>query len=172
MLRAICKTCEDANSGETLPVGWWNDCTHDPYVSYVEVAETRPVYQDNPDGSKTVTGQETIVRTEARPNWVAVSNASAVNYGKGAEVARRKGFIFPQQLASPMWPDGIKQRCQFRECYSENVKKYSSGWFCRELEAKLVQASDDEMPLMYAGQPTPKAENLRRKQLESIQVSA
>lgn len=145
MLRPICAECEDEAGGvKYLRSGWQNECQHDPYVSYFEVPRTRPIYETSPDGlTKTITGTETTVHTEARPNWTSVSQSAGLNTGRGPNRALLKGFIFPQQLRSPLWPRGIKARCQFRDCFAEDLKHYPGvGWFCDDVEAAMVYASD------------------------------
>lgn len=171
MLRPICKTCEDAVGGSKfLPPGWQNNCEHDPYISYVEVPQQVPVYEDQDDGSKKLVRTETIVTTVGRPNWVAVMQAKGHNSGRGPDMALRKGFIYPQQLRSPLFPDGISRRCQFRECYEgEGLTKYNSGWFCREVEAKLVRASDTSL-VMEVGVFSADSDAKRQKQLEDIKI--
>ena len=171
MLRPICSTCEDAVGGaKFLPSGWWNDCEHDPYISYVEVPQQVPVYEDTDDGAKKLIRTETIVSTVGRPNWTSVTQAKGFNSGKGPEMALRKGFIYPQQLRSPLFPEGISRRCQFRECYEgEGLKKYNSGWFCRELEAKLVRSSDTSK-VMEVGVFSADSDAKREQQLEEIKV--
>jgi len=150
MLRPICATCEDAAGGAVyLEPGWYLTCEHDPYVSVAERKTERPVYEDEieddkPTGRKRITGTETISEFVPTPNWVSVTHASGMNKGKGIDRALRRGFIYPQQLRSPAYPEGIKMRCMFRECYREDIQQFKNGWFCREVEAKLVKVSDSE----------------------------
>lgn len=93
-------------------------------------------------GAKRVTGTETIIEYIPVPNWVSITHAGGVNKGRGVDKALRRGYIFPQMLRSPLWPNGIKPRCQFRECFAEDRRRYANGWFCREEEAALVRISD------------------------------
>jgi hypothetical protein len=72
------------------------------------------------------------------PNWTQITVGRGVNRGEGVERARAKGYIFPEDLRSPIWPDGIKPRCQFRDCFGEDLQSYTTGTFCREIEAKMV----------------------------------
>jgi hypothetical protein len=110
----------------------------------------RPMFEDvqtetteeRPTGAKRVVGTETIVEYEPVPNWTQRTHAGGVNKGRGVEKALRRGCIFPQMLRSPIWPNGIKRRCQFRECFAEDLKRYANGWFCRPEEAALVRISD------------------------------
>ena len=149
MLRPACKDCAEAVGGKKfLPPRWQESCPHDPYVSISERPVTSPVYEDvldldgKPTGAKRVIGSETIVHYEPRPNWVSITHAGGVNKGRGVDRALRRGYIYPQMLRSPVWPGGIKRRCQFRECYSEDIQRYANGWFCRREEAGLVRISD------------------------------
>lgn len=110
----------------------------------------RPMFEDvveeitveRATGSKRVTGTETVIDFVPKPNWAQVTHAGGVNKGRGVDRALRRGWIFPQMLRSPLWPSGIKRRCQFRECFGENLRRYANGWFCRPEEAALVRISD------------------------------
>lgn len=171
MLRPLCGQCEDAVGGSKyLPHGWWNDCEHDPYISYVEKPVTRPVTEEQEDGSKKLTGTETTLVPEARPNWVSITHAGGMNKGRGVDKGLRRGYIYPQQLKSELFPDGIKRRCQFRECYSEDLTQYRNGWFCREDEAKLVAVSDNEETYQISGIGG-RSDKLQRQQIDSMVVS-
>lgn len=143
MLRPHCDVCAERVGGKKyLPPAWQDECEHDPYTHVAERPVTKPVYEDLDDGRKRVTGQETIVEYEVVPNWVSITHAGGVNKGRGVERALRRGYIYPQMLRSPAWPTGIKRRCQFRECFAEDLQRYSNGWFCRPEEAGLVRISD------------------------------
>lgn len=177
LLRPICRTCADAVGGKVfLQPGWWNDCTHDPYISYRSVQRKRPIYEEvrddrgNPTGTKKIVGEETFEEMEATPNWAQVAQDKGKDYGRKVNQALARGFIYPQQLRSPVWPNGIKRRCQFRDCFAEDVKKYNSGWFCRPLEAKLVRANDKSIILEIGGFSRDSDEK-RQKQLDDIQVA-
>ncbi len=169
MLRAICQTCEDDVGGvKYLPRGWWTNCTHDPYISYTEKAEVVPTYESLPDGARRLAGTETIMHPVARPNWASISQNAGINSGKGPDQALRDGFIFPQQLRSPLFPEGIKRRCQFRDCFAEDVKEYPGvGWFCRDEEAAMVYASDSEETMITAPFGR-KAEKAQKKQFNEL----
>lgn len=170
MLAPRCDTCADAVGGKNaLQNGWWTTCEHDPYVSFRDREVRQPVYEDLDDGTKRLKGTETILVPEAVPNWVQITHSRGTNYGKGVEKALRRGCIYPQQLRSPLWPNGIKRRCQFRDCYAENVKKYNQGWFCSEREAKLVRVHEKAITLEVGG-ITPDSEEKRAKQLEEVAV--
>lgn len=176
MLRPICKPCEDAVGGAVyLAAGWQENCDHDPYVSVVERKVSRPVYEDildaegNPTGQKRITGTETISTFEAAPNWVSVTHAGGMNKGRGVDRALRRGYIYPQQLRSPAFPNGIKMRCMFRECFNDNLKQYRNGWFCREIEAKLVKVSDSE-ETWEVGQFSARSDKIQQQILDRQQV--
>src|SRR3990172_5419783 len=121
-------------------------CEHDPYVTLAERKVEQPVYEPvdpgDLDKGQRVIRTETLVTYEPVPNWVSVTHGGGVNRGRGVDRAMRRRYIFPQQLRSPAWPNGIKRRCQFRDCFAENLTKYVNGWSCRELEARLVKVSD------------------------------
>lgn len=127
------------------------EVTSDAWQAYQEALEAYAValeaWEASPvgtSGRRRITGTETVSEWVATPNWVSITHAGGMNKGKGVDRALRRGFIYPQQLRSPSFPNGIKMRCMFRECYRENLKQYRNGWFCREVEAKLVKVSDSE----------------------------
>ena len=137
MLRPICATCQ---RGQEVPADWWKDCTHDPYISVVEVSEGRKKYEDLEDGTKRLVGTETIVHVEARPNWVQVPHSMRVGSMLMVDrKQRRAGFLMPEDLRSDAYPDGIANPCEFRNCFlQEGVKEYVWGRFCRKIEAQLI----------------------------------
>lgn len=173
MLRPVCRTCEEEVGGKKyLAPLWFEECPHDPYVSYAEKPVQQPVYEpvdaENPNGPKRIVKVDTIVTIEPKPNWTSVTHGGGVNSGRGMTRALWKGFIYPQQLRSPMFPNGIKRRCQFRDCYAEDVKRYENGWFCREIEAKLVKLSDSEETFQVNFDR--RSEKLQQSQLDKIAV--
>jgi hypothetical protein len=145
MLRPICKTCKDADN---VPLGWFLDCPHDPYVSVVPVEVKVPRYEDLPDGRKRQTGVDTFLEYRPRPNIVDIALTPKINGGQGVKMARGKGFILPSELRSPHFPAGIADACQFRDCRKqEGLKQYTTeeetgerdwGTYCRKMEAQLV----------------------------------
>ena len=175
MLRPICKACEDQAGGvKYLEPGWFLSCEHDPYVSVREVKTKIPQYKDvkadgELTGEKEVTGEKTVSKWVTKPNWVSITHASGMNKGKGVDRALRRGFIYPQQLRSPAFPEGIKMRCMFRECYSEDIKQFKNGWFCREDEAKLVKVSDSE-EVWEVGQFSVRSDKIQRQILDRMAV--
>lgn len=170
MLAPMCDTCADRVGGKNaLQHGWWTTCDHDPYVSFRDREVTQPVYEDLADGTKRLMGTETILVPEAVPNWRQVTHGKGTKYGKGVEEALRNGWIFPQQLRSPLWPEGIKRRCQFRDCFGENVKKYNQGWFCSSREAKLVRVAEKGVTLEIGG-ISPDSDEKRARQLEEVVI--
>lgn len=169
MLRPACKTCED-NFGGTkfVPRGWQNDCPHDPFVSYSERPVQSPKYETDDDGVKRLVGTETVMQQIATPNWVSISQDAGINAGRGPQRALQRGYIFPQQLRSPLWPEGIKRRCNFRECFKEDLRYYQGvGWFCSPEEAALVMASDEEETMVTAPFGR-KAEKRQKKQMADL----
>lgn len=169
MLRPICATCQ---RGSDIPEDWWKSCTHGPYVSAVEVSETKPQYEDLDDGTKRLTGRETIVHWEERPNWVQVPHHPRVGSETMVErKQRRYGFIFPEELRSPLFPNGIVNPCEFRDCFIQTeLKDYQWGRFCRKVEAQLVGHDlrmDGGGGALEIGEGMQSAEKQRR-QLEAV----
>lgn len=149
MLRPVCRICEEAAGGKKyLAPLWYETCPHDPYVSYGERIVPTPVYEPvdpkQPNGARRIARVDQIATIEPHPNWTSVTHGGGVNKGRGVDKALRKGYIYPQMLRSPLYPGGLKRRCQFRACFAEDVKRFSNGWFCREQEAKMVRLSDQE----------------------------
>lgn len=172
MLRPVCRICE-AKPNRTRD--WATRCTHDPYVSSAKVTENRPVYEDLPDGRKKQTGVETIVSWEPHLNIAEITLSMKINSGQGVVKAQRKGFIFPEELKSPHYPNGIAPVCQFRGCYSQqNLKDYGPGgsWgtYCRDIEAALVQFTEDATAhggALEVGFDT-NSQRIREKQLREV----
>lgn len=143
MLRPVCRTCEGR-------FGWWLTCPHDPYVSMAEIREQLPEWgPDLPDGRKQQVGWKTAVAYRPVPNRTQVSLSLKVSSGSTVETKRRTaGFIFPSELRSPHFPNGIAEACQWRGCfYQIGLKPYGSdgsvGTFCREEEAGLALFHED-----------------------------
>lgn len=175
MLRPVCRTCEEAAGGKKyLPPLWFEECEHDPYISYAEKMVPQPVMEPvdpkNPNGPQRIVRVEQIVTIDPKPNWTSTTIGGGVNKGRGLHKALWKGFIYPQQLRSPLFPSGIKRRCQFRDCLAEDVKRYSNGWFCREIEAKLVKLSDSEETFQVNFDA--RSEKLQKTQLDKVNVAA
>lgn len=175
MLRPVCRICEEAAGGKKyLDPNWYEVCPHDPYVSYGEKIVPQPVYEpvdpSKPDGPRRIARVEQIATIEPHPNWVSVTHGGGVNKGRGVDKALRKGYIYPQMLRSPLYPNGIRRRCQFRSCFAEDVKRFVNGWFCREQEAKLVRLSDQEQT--YQVNFDQRSGKFQEDQLNAISVSA
>ena len=173
MLRPVCRTCEEEAGGKKyLASTWFEVCPHDPYISYVERTIPQPIMEpmdaSNPNGPKRIVRVEQMVVMEPKPNWTSTTVGGGVNKGRGIHKALWKGFIYPQQLRSPLFPNGLKRRCQFRDCLAEDVKRYRNGWFCREEEAKLVYISDSEETWQVDFGDTSKG--LQKKQLDAVNV--
>jgi hypothetical protein len=151
MLRPICRDgCQD---GIDVPADWYNDCPHDPYVGRRQKITQVPIYSDPlPDGSVTLKEMQDRITWETWPHFVEVALNMAVNSGRGVDRGRRKGYILPEELRSPVYPNGIAPMCQFRSCRAqEGLKEYRWGTFCREIEARMVGAQevDSEGKLVY-----------------------
>lgn len=144
MFRPICATCQ---RGKETPWDWWKRCTHNPYISMAEIHTRVPRYDDKdadgnplPAGRKRLVGTDDLVEWVERPNRVPVALGPRV-YGQLRLDRKRRiwGFIFPHELRTPTYPNGIADPCEYRNCYKqEGVKQYRWGRFCRELEARLV----------------------------------
>jgi hypothetical protein len=174
MLRPQCEICEERLGGSRGLVGAWQDeCEHDPYVTLAERKTRRPVYEpvdpDDPAKGQRVVRMDTVVTYEPVPNWVSVTHGGGVNKGRGVERALKRGYIFPQQLRSKAWPNGIKRRCQFRDCTMEDLTQYVNGWFCREHEAKLVRVSDSETT-WEVGQFSKRSDQIQKNILDAQAV--
>ncbi len=137
MLRPICATCQ---RGKDTPEDWWRTCTHNPYVTIAQKTSKVPVYEDLEGGRKKLVGTDTIVEWFEQPNWVQVSATPRINHGVEVSLKRaRYGFILPEEVRSPEFPDGIANCCEYRDCRIQtNLKTYRWGRFCRLLEAQLV----------------------------------
>jgi hypothetical protein len=127
-----------------------------------------PVDAAEPFGSQKIVRVEEIVTIDPKPNWTSVTMGGGMNSGRGIDRALWKGFIYPMQLRSPLFPNGLKRRCQFRDCYAEDVNRYKNGWFCREEEAKLVYLSDSETT--YQVNFDARSAKLQRAQLDGVSV--
>lgn len=136
MLRPDCEICDTADA----PWGWWLTCEHDPYVGVREKRIQVPIYSEPlEDGSVVVERMEERVSWEPFPNRAQVSLANHINSGEGMERARAKGYIMPEDLRSPAYPNGIAPMCQFQNCFwQHDLREYRDGVFCREDEARVV----------------------------------
>lgn len=137
MLRPICDLCQRPK--RTQP-GWWLKCPHNPYAQIVPVRSKNTVYETLPDGRRRVKGIEEFETLEERPNRVQVSAWRRINSGVLVERKRRRnGFILPSELRTEMFPFGVANTCEFRDCFvQENLISTRWGNFCRKIEAQLV----------------------------------
>lgn len=156
MLRPICAICQGEDN---VPADWAQHCEHSPYVTTVATPRKKTLYEGDRDkdgkpvGPQKIVGTETIEEYEARPNVVEVALSRRVNQGQGVRRGvMYKGYIRPDELRSPEFPDGIAPACQYRGCkYQQDLKEYRSGVFCREIEAALVQGDFDAKILEVPG---------------------
>ena len=171
MLRPICATCQ---RGPGVPEDWWKRCAHNPYISVAYQVETVRRYEDLPDGRRRLVGTETIETPYERPNWVQVPAFPRVGSGLLVQKKRRRyGFIFPEELRSPEYPNGIANPCEFRDCWvQEGVKEYQWGRYCRLIEAQLVghDARMDRGGGALEIGDSQKSVEKQRKQLEEVPV--
>ena len=171
MLRPICRDgCQD---GAEVPWDWYASCPHDPYVGKREKRTQVPLYSEpHEDGSVTIQGMEERASWEPFPNFAEITVSTRVNSGQGVEKARRKGFILPEELRSPLYPRGLAPMCQFRGCqWQEGLREYRYGTFCRELEARLVafDESDSQGDPLYGAMEVMR-EGKRQAQLDAVTV--
>lgn len=130
-------------------MGWGKKCPHNPYVAYVPRKYPVPVYEDvledgKPTGVKRVIRTEEHVSYESRPNWKEVTLNPRLGGSTRLDKALAFGCIFPRDLRSPEYPDGLDDVCQFRGCFQQRQPdgkplldtKY--GKYCREIEAKFA----------------------------------
>ena len=171
MLRPICRDgCQD---GAEVAWDWHLSCPHDPYVGKREKRTQVPIYSEpHEDGSVSLEGMDERISWEPYPNFSEVTVSTRVNSGTGVNKARRKGFILPEELRSPLYPTGIAPMCQFKGCYwHEGLREYRYGTFCRELEARLVGFDEHDAegnPLYGAMEVHHEAK--RQKQLDAVVV--
>ena len=169
MLRPICDSCQRPK--RTL-YQWWLKCQHNPYVQVVPVTTKVTRYEDLGDGRKKVTGIDEIEHYEERPNRVQVSAWRRINSGVLVErKMRRAGFIMPDQLRTPTYPNGIANTCEYRDCFvQEGLIQTRWGVFCRTLEAQLVghdARMDGGGGALEIGD-TPQSQEKQRMQLEAV----
>jgi hypothetical protein len=151
MLRPICRDgCQD---GSEVAQDWYKDCPHDPYIGKKQKTTQVPIYSEPlEDGSVVLKEMQDRITWEAWPNFVDVTVNIQVNSGLGLERSRAKGRILPEELRSPLYPNGIAPMCEFRACrWQEGLKEYRWGTYCREVEARLVglSATDGTGQLIY-----------------------
>ena len=154
MLRPACdKGCQE---GEVSP-DWYLACEHDPYVGVREKRVEVPIYSEPlDDGSVIVERMEERVSWEVWPNFAEAVVDLRVNSGRGVEKARGKGWILPQELRSPAYPNGIAEMCQFRGCRWQNgLVNYRNGTYCREVEARMIGARETDASgnMVYGAMP-------------------
>lgn len=177
MLRPICATCQQ---GQAVPEDWWKTCPHDKYTTVGYHTETVRKYEDVVDAEGSPTGQKRLLGTEEistpyeRPNWVQPANHPRIGSGVLVNKKRRRyGFIFPEELRSAEYPNGIANPCDFRDCFwQEGVKEYRWGRFCRKVEAQLVGHDlrmDGGGGALEIGD-TQKSQEKQRTQLEAVPV--
>ena len=120
MLRPVCSICAPRET----PWGWWNDCTHEPYIGEKGETFTENIYEDDPDGGRVITGTNKKVVLRPYPNFVPVPQVTRLSSGQGPEYKRRlNGFILPQELSCEAYPNGIAPCCEFYGCYYQDDLK-------------------------------------------------
>jgi hypothetical protein len=168
MLRPICATCQRGQ----FPWDWWKRCKHNPYITIAEDRRSAPKYETGEDGRTRVTGTETFVEFREQLNWVPVSLNKRISSGSTVQRKRRiSGFIFPEELRTPTYPNGVAPPCEFRNCFRQkDVKEYRWGRFCRRIEAQLIGHDirmDGGGGALEVGQDS-KSQEKQRRQLEEV----
>lgn len=157
MLRPICSNKEKTGcqDGAEVPRDWYLSCPHDPYVGRKQHMVEVPIYSEPAeDGTVTLEEVQQRLKWEVWPNFVQPVLSVMVNSGRGVEKGRAKGYIMPEELRSPAFPNGIAPFCQFRNCFWQHgLTEYKSGIYCSEMEAKRValngHANDDKNSPAY-----------------------
>lgn len=146
-------------------VGWWDQCDHDPYYSVVieEIKVDEWDEEPDADGNYAHLGTKKI----RRKREVANIGQLTLSPRHGGLVAvqqkmARKGFILPEE--HPTRPR--KPYCQFRDCYSQDIKfKTSAGWYCRGDQARInIMFEEDEGTLEVL------STKKRSKQLRQVSI--
>lgn len=110
--------------------GWWEDCTHEPYLTE--------------DGNS---------------NLRQVAVEMKVNSQTGLERAFRKGARLPEDV-------GLKPFCQYRDCWSQNIKfKTRWGDYCSREHAALIILREEEQ-VVWA--PFDEDSKRRRQQISNV----
>jgi hypothetical protein len=138
MVRPICDECQD---GENVPHDWYKDCEHDPYVGQRPKTREVPIYSEPlEDGSVVLERMEERITWETWPHLVDVILDPRVDSGNRIAKMQRRGWLLPEEVRSPVYPNGIAPMCQFNRCrWQEGLREYSGvGTFCREDEARIV----------------------------------
>ena len=183
MLRPICRSCQGAdNAGRD----WYQNCKHEPYVTITERKEDVPEMVDEmvdgePTGRRIISKITQAVSYHPRPNIVGIELSMGSNSGMGPSIARAKGYIFPSQLRSRYFPNGIADTCEFVDCRKQtDLKVYETqtengmtvvGRFCRKEEAQLVwYHSYANGGVIEVGEWSPEARQNRTRMLAEAQV--
>jgi hypothetical protein len=175
MLRPVCRICERLDNA---PRDWWRLCSHDPFVTMVPHPEIVRDWEDEVvDGVKTGRrlvkpgSERQVVSYEPRPNHTNRSVNGRSNGGYGLAAARFKGCIFPEELRSPHYPNGIANTCEFHDCRKQTeLKEYQNGRYCRQEEAALVYFDETGTPLEVGLGNSPYSRNQRAAQLAGAPV--
>lgn len=145
MLRPLCNRCDRQQPQ------WWTTCKHDPYVGQVGHPFDVPQYEGekdeagNPVGTQKLVGTEKVVEWEARPNWKEVAVNDRLGSFSRVSQAQARGCIFPWEVESPVYPNGISECCQFRGCFQQKQPNGRDlivtefGGYCRDIEAKFAK---------------------------------
>lgn len=178
MLRPVHRPCELQYE---YVKGWWKHCLaagHDPYVTMIPKPSIERDWEDEivggvPTGRRLVVKgtERQVMAYEPHPNVVNISISGRVNGGHGLDNARWKGFIFPSELRSPHYPNGIANTCEFHDCRQQKglVDYPNTGRFCRREEAAIV-SFDNTGQALEVGLGTKQSDDRRREQLAQAVV--
>ncbi len=181
MLRPICRSCQYA---ENAPRDWYRSCRHEPYVTIVEEKEDVPEMTDElvdgvPTGRRIIGKITQVVTYHPQPNATKRELMVSSNSNQGVNIARAKGCIFPSQLRSKYYPNGIADTCEFVGCFKQtDLKVYEMqtevgmqvmGRYCRRDEAALVWQVMTEK-VQEVGQWSPEARQARTQMLAASQI--
>ena len=175
MLRPMCRICEHA---ENRPADWWWKCPHDPYITMVKIPDPSQFEEIPGQPGKYRELKEKTFSFRPMPNAKEVAVSLRINSGNSVIRGRvRKGYIYPEDLRSPVYPGGVASACEYRMCRKQTglvqyrtarLSPVTSAWFCRLLEAQLVWHDAQGTNLIIGEDP--RVPELRDEQLARAAV--
>lgn len=159
LIRPICSICQGHAS---TPSDWWKTCQHEPYFVKEERVVRKPIIEEREDGTKIITSHEETLEYVEKPNLgqVQFGNPRVSSDGAVAYQTEVHGYRKPEDF-------GFAPFCEYQNCWSQNgLKTYTTGTFCREIEAKMVAI--DQRRGVKAFEVL--LEEKQREQLDSIRV--
>ena len=116
MIRAACRECNPMGKG---PLGWQDDCPHDPYHSMQPLGPPRPVFEEQEDGSYVQTDKVEPPKYVRRPNWRQIADDVKVASGRMVRIQVERGSKFPEELGYP-------PLCDYYNCWEPNPKFHAN----------------------------------------------